>query len=74
MGEHSLIEKLMDTKERQQSQLRLKIVGLVYFVYTPLFVNSLRTYRELYKYSIYNANNTIYTIYNAFSIRFKRIA
>lgn len=74
MGEHSLIEKLMDTKERQQSELRLKIVGLVYFVYTPLFVNSLRTYRELYKYSIYNANNTIYTIYNEFSIRFKRIA
>lgn len=32
-GEHSLIEKLMDTKETQQGELRLKIVGVMYFIY-----------------------------------------
>lgn len=59
-GEHSLIEKLMDTKETQQGELRLKIVGVMYFVYSPLDVNSLTLHIVLYIYTKYNAYTVLF--------------
>lgn len=51
-GEHSLIEKLMDTKETQQGELRLKIVWSYVLRIDPLicefFENTYSTLHILY--------------------------